>query len=396
VSAAAATIVIVGGGQAAGAAVCRLRQQAFPGRRVVITDEPALPYERPGLSKDLLLGKLSAPRAIVGDAAPNERFVTGRSAIRIDRGSRTVVLDDDEEVAYDRLLLATGARPRRLDVPGCDGQGIDALRTAADAQRVCRSLAHCSAAGQPLLVVGGSWIGLEVAAAARARGIDVLLVERARRLCERTLPPSTAGRLQRMHRARGVDLRLGVGVQHFAGSPRVRQARLTDGSTLDIGAAVIGIGVVPNVDLATSSGLDTADGILVDRALRTSDPHVYAAGDVAEVPCAWRGRHFRYETWASANAQGALAADTMLRDLASSGTDEAAALPLPWFWSDQYDRTLQVIGHPLHADAADVLVDDDAGFVEAYRVDGRLVGAIAMGHGRLLRELRQSMSRPPR
>jgi NADPH-dependent 2,4-dienoyl-CoA reductase/sulfur reductase-like enzyme len=393
-SGADATIAIVGGGQAAGAAVCRLRQRAFAGRLVVVSDEPVLPYERPGLSKDMLLGRLEAPRGIVGQAAANERFVTGRAAVGLRREARTVVLDDGE-LRYERLLIATGARPRRLHVPGCDAGGIDALRTAADAQRVRRSLASCGRGGRKLLVVGGSWIGLEVAAAARTRGVEVVLVERAQRLCERTLPASVAGRLLDLHAAQGVDVRLGVGVQAFSGSPRVRQAHLSDGSTLDIGAAVVGIGVAPNLEIASACGLETADGIVVDRAGRTSDPCVYAAGDVAEVPCAWRGARCRYESWASANAQGSLAADTMLRDLAQAEPEDGAGLPLPWFWSDQFERTLQVAGHPLRADAAELLVDDESGFVEGYRADGRLVGAIAMGHARLLRELRQSMARQP-
>lgn len=385
---AGSAIVIVGGGQAAGAAVLRLRQLAYRGRVVLVSDETAWPYERPGLSKDVLLGASPAPRPVLAEQQPGERFLTGTQALSIDR-SRRVVRTTGGEWPYDRLLLATGARPRPLEVPGASLPGIHALRTAGDAQRIAESFGHCRAMRGALLIVGGSWIGLEVAAAARQQGLRVVLVEQGERLCQRTVPPSVSQRLMRLHAAHGVEIRLRTCVDAFSGEGRVRHARLSDGTSLALAAAVVGIGVLPNLDIARDAGLHTRQGIVVDACARTCDPFIHAAGDVAELHCRWQGRPVRYESWAHANHQAHLAADCMLRDLARPDLDAPAPLPAPWFWSDQFGRTLQLAGSPLLADEARLLHDDDEGFAEAYFAQDRLVGAAAIGHARAFRDLRR-------
>lgn len=385
------TIVIVGGGQAAGAAVLRLRQLAYLGSVVLVSDENALPYERPELSKDVLLGTSRMPRPVFTEQQTGERFLTGTRALSMDR-SRRVVRTTSGELGYDRLLLATGATPRTLEVPGASLPGIHSLRTTGDAQRIAESFGRCRATGGALLIVGGSWIGLEVAAAARQHGLRVVIVEQSQRLCQRTVPPSVSQRLMRLHAVQGVEIRLGTCVEAFSGDCRVQHARLSDGTNFALAAAVVGVGVLPNLAIARDAGVHTRQGIVVDAGARTSDPLVHAAGDVAELHCRWQDRPVRYESWAHANHQAHLAVDSMLRDLARPDLAVPPPLPVPWFWSDQFGRTLQLAGSPLLADEARPLHDDDEGFVEAYFAQDRLIGAAAIGHARAFRDLRRQIA----
>ncbi len=377
-------LVIVGGGQAGGWVARSLRDHGHDGSITLIGEEPHPPYERPPLSKALLLGT-AAPESthIFPGEAWSKLGVTHRAgtrAIAIDRDPRRVALADGDAVPYDALVLATGAAPRRLAVPGADLPGIHVLRSLEHSAAIAADLAR----GGPLLIVGGGWIGLEVAAAARQRGVAVTLVEALPQLCGRSLAPDLAALLADVHRARGVDIRLRTTVECFEGSARVERARLSDGTTLAIGAAVIGIGVVPETGLAQAAGLAIDNGIAVDEHGRTSDPAIFAAGDATSHPNAPVGRRIRLESWENAQNQGIHVGKAIL------GKADRPYAEVPWFWSDQYDLNVQLAGLPQRWDRA-VRRGTDASFLVGYFAAGALVGAAAFNAGRDLKLLRRAM-----
>ncbi|KQP49184.1 NAD(P)/FAD-dependent oxidoreductase [Pseudorhodoferax sp. Leaf274] len=337
---AARTIVIVGAGQAGGWAARTLRAEGFTGRVVLVGDEPHPPHERPPLSKAVLSGTappesthLLKPEAF---AALGLDWRPGAQVLRIDRAARQVVLADGAVVPYEKLILCTGGRARRLTLPGADRVPLHTLRTIGDAA----ALAPVLAPGRSIVVVGGGWIGLEVAATARQRGADAVVVETQGRLCERTVPAEISDHLLALHRAQGVRVLLGAGVNGFAtggdGRPVVQ---LADGSALACDAIVLGIGLVPNDELARAAGLACDGGVLVDAQCHSSDPDILAAGDVAVAANPWAGRRLRLESWQNAQEQGIAAARSAL----GRAVDYQ---PLPWFWSDQYGMNLQIYGMP--------------------------------------------------
>jgi 3-phenylpropionate/trans-cinnamate dioxygenase ferredoxin reductase subunit len=334
------TIVIVGAGQAGGWAAQTLRSEGFAGRIVLIGDEPHPPHERPPLSKAVLSGaaladstRLMKPEALDALALDWRSNVQVR---RIVRDTKQVLLDDGEALAYDKLILCTGGRARRLALPGADAVHLHTLRTIEDAQ----ALAPVLAPGRTVVVVGGGWIGLEVAATARQRGADVVVLENQSRLCERTVPVEISEHLLSLHRAQGTRVLLGAGIHRFTkgidGRPVVE---LADGNALPCDAVVLGVGLVPNDELANEAGLACEGGVLVDGQCRTSDPDIFAAGDVAVAHNVWAGRRLRLESWQNAQEQGIAAARSAL----GMAVDYQ---PLPWFWSDQYGTNLQIYGLP--------------------------------------------------
>jgi 3-phenylpropionate/trans-cinnamate dioxygenase ferredoxin reductase component len=333
-------IVIVGGGQAGGWAAKTLRTEGYAGQIVLVGDEPHPPHERPPLSKAVLAGSaepdvchLFRPDALAElslETEPSER------ALAIDRTARTVLTDRNRQLRYDRLILAMGSRVRKLAIPGTDLAGVFYLRTIADALALRERLST----NARLLVVGGGWIGLEAAATARKRGAAVTVLEAADRLCARAAPPELSAFLLRLHAAHGVEVRLGAGLEslrpaHDGGIV----ASLADGSELGADAVLIGVGIVPNVELARDAGLDVRNGIVVDEQGRTSDPNIFAAGDVTDQPGGRLGRRVRLESWQNAQDQAIVAAKAAL------GGD-ARHDPLPWFWSDQYEANIQILGLP--------------------------------------------------
>lgn len=332
---AAGAIVIVGAGQAALSALAALREDAASRSITLVGDEPHLPYRRPPLSKTCLLGEEATADTLA--LRPRDWFegVELRLGCRveaIDREAGRLLLDDGGSRPYDGLLLCTGTRARTL--PADIGGGVDGvhtLRSLADAGRLKDELA----AARRLLVVGGGYVGLEVAAAARQRGLDVTLVEAGARLLGRVACAATADHMRALHAARGVDIREATGLVALSGPGRVRAARLTDGSEIEVDLVVAGIGAVPNQELAAAAGLAVADGIAVDAFCRTSDPRILAAGDCASFP--HDGGRRRLESVQNAADQGAAAAATLLGR-------PAPYRPLPWFWSDQYDTKLQIVG----------------------------------------------------
>jgi 3-phenylpropionate/trans-cinnamate dioxygenase ferredoxin reductase component len=305
--------VIAGAGLAGGKAAETLRGEGFDGRVVVIGAEPERPYERPPLSKGYLLGTAPREEAFVHDpgwyAQNKVDLRLSTRAVGLDPAAHTVSLDGGEVLRYDRLLISTGARPRRLDVPGTDLAGVHYLRTLADADTLRAEVAD----GARVVVVGAGWIGLEVAAAARTHGADVTVVEADALPLRRVLGDEVAALFAGLHRANGVTLRLNSGVREFQGDGgRVTGVTLTDGTDLRADVAVIGIGVEPNIDLAVAGGLAVDNGVLVDAGLRTSARHVYACGDVANVDNPLLGQRVRVEHWANALHGGPAAALAML------------------------------------------------------------------------------------
>jgi 3-phenylpropionate/trans-cinnamate dioxygenase ferredoxin reductase subunit len=378
--------VIVGCGQAAGWAARTLRQEGHAQPIVMIGDEPHPPYERPPLSKAVLLGKAAPESTYLFPAAAWDglgiEHLRGATAKRIESDKRRLVLSDDRSIAYQRLLLATGGRPRKLEVPGADLSGVYYLRTIADSLSLAAELRPDAR----LLVVGGGWIGLEVAAAARQRGTEVVLVEAASQLCGRALAGDIAGSLERLHRDHGADIRLNCSVSRFEGTTRLERVQLTDGSVLEVSAAVIGIGITPNDELARAVGLAVDNGILVDEYGRSSHPDIFAAGDVTNHPNALVGRRIRLESWENAQNQAIVAGKAMLR------AAETPYAEVPWFWSDQYDANLQLIGLPRAWDKIATRKTGAAGsFVVCYFNACRIEGAVGMNSGRDLKFVRRLM-----
>ena len=328
-------IVIVGAGQAGLAAAAKLRQQGFEGSITMLGDEGAMPYQRPPLSKAYLLGKLEADRL----AFRNDDFFMQQTidifnndpALAIDRAAKVVVTANGR-YGYDQLVLATGAGPIELPVHMTAGiANIFYLRNKADADRL-RPLLRADAR---LLVVGGGYIGLEVAAAARQAGVQVTLVEMAPRILARVAAEPTASYFRALHRSQGVDIREGAGLASLRLGDAATTAALTDGSELTVDAVVVGIGVRPNTALAEAAGLAIDGGIVVDEFSRTSDPCIWAAGDCSSF--SYQGETIRLESVPHAIDQ----AEHVARNILGAGQPYR---PRPWFWSDQYSTKLQIAG----------------------------------------------------
>ncbi|MEY8877367.1 MAG: NAD(P)/FAD-dependent oxidoreductase [Leptothrix sp. (in: b-proteobacteria)] len=385
----AVPIVIVGAGHVGGRAAAHLRELGWAGDIVLIGNEAALPYERPPLSKAVLTGEMAPERTTLlsAEAIAAQRITHVIGEVEaLDAAQRQVTLRDGRSWRYRTLLLATGGRARQLNIPGATLDGVCELRTQADAIALAPRLQP----GARIALIGGGFIGLEVAASACARGCRVTLIEGAPRLMGRAVPASIAERVLALHRRRGVDVRIGLGPTQFErtadGSLRVT---LADASTLDADVIVVGIGIVPSVELARAAGLRIERGIVVNTELQTSEPGIYAAGDVAEFPSALNAALARQETWHNAESQARTAAVNLL------GGHEAFAT-LPWFWSDQHDWQLQVSGEPALAatsvlrllgdDSANPDADpDQVGELHFYLdADGRLVGASGCGPTRLV------------
>jgi 3-phenylpropionate/trans-cinnamate dioxygenase ferredoxin reductase component len=339
-AASAETIVIVGAGQAGGWAAQTLRKEGFAGRLVLIGDEIHPPHERPPLSKAVLAGEAAPESTRLMKSESFEALALewrpGARVTRLDRAAKRLDMADGETLAYDKLILCTGGRARTLAIPGADVPGVHTLRTIDDAL----ALAPLLKPGNTVVVVGGGWIGLEVAATARKNGADVVVVEAQSRLCERTVPREISEHLLALHGSHGTRVILGAGVTGFASSGDGRSTvTLADGSALECDVIVVGVGLVPNDELAREAGLECDGGVLVDSRCRTSDPDILAAGDVAVAPNPWAGRRLRLESWQNAQEQGIAAARSAL------GL-EVDYQPLPWFWSDQYGMNLQIYGIP--------------------------------------------------
>lgn len=327
-------VVVVGAGQAAASCIAALREADAARPILLIGEESSLPYQRPPLSKSCLTEGAPADSLLIRPASwyDGVELRLGCRVEEISRSDGRVVLDTGERLAYDQLLLCTGSRARRLDrEAGGDLDGVHTLRSLADAARLQAELVP----GRRMLVIGGGYIGLEVAAAARSRGLSVLLIEAGPRVLGRVASAATAEHFRALHDTRGVVIRESTSLHQLVGTERVQRAILSDGSEHEVDLVVVGIGGLANDELAARAGLETDNGIVVDAHCRTGDPDVLAAGDCASFPL--NGRHVRLESVQNACDQGEIAAASL------SGQDRAYA-PVPWFWSDQYETKLQIVG----------------------------------------------------
>ena len=365
--------LVVGASQAGLSAARALRRLGFDGELTVVGDEEHLPYDRPPLSKQVLAGEWPPERtALLGDADADldVTWRLGRRAAALDVERRTVSLDDGDDVPYDGLVIACGARPRTL--PGTETvAGVHALRTLDDAVAVRDAVAG----GARVLVVGAGFIGAEVAATCREVGAEVTMVEPLPVPLGRVLGEDVGRVVADVHRDHGVDLRTGVGVDRLeTADGRVTGAVLADGSTVACDLAVVGIGVVPATGWLEGSGLALDDGVVADATCRAG-PGVVVAGDVARWYHRRYGEHVRIEHWDHAIAMGAHAAATLL-----AGDDALPFEPVPWFWSDQYDRKLMLAGRVQGADEVRVVDGslDERRFVALYRRGDEVVAALGM------------------
>ena len=331
------THVIVGASLAGATAAETLRKEGFEGRIVLIGTEDERPYERPPLSKDYLRGESGRDKVYVHDegfyAEHGIELRLGRTAASLETANGELALDDGERLAYDRLLLATGAEPRRLAIPGGELDGVLYLRSVQDSDTLRERLDR----GGALVVVGAGWIGAEVAASARQRGLDVTVIEPASVPLERVLGAEVGAIYRDIHTDHGVQLLLGTGVEAFEGDGAVERVRTSDGRAIACDFVVVGVGVQPRVQLAEQAGIAVDNGILVDEHLQASASGVFAAGDVANAHHPFYGERIRVEHWANALNQGPAAARNML----------GQSVPyerLPYFFSDQYDVGMEYSG----------------------------------------------------
>jgi len=329
-------VVVVGAGQAGASLVAKLRDLGHDGPITLIGAEPVPPYQRPPLSKKYLLGEMDVERLYLRPASfyaeKDIELITGVRVQMIDRAAKTLALSDGTSLAYDRLALTTGSLPRLLpESIGGGLEGVFAVRTLADVD----AMAPMFTAGHRVLIIGGGYIGLEAAAVAAQRGVQVTLVEMADRILQRVAAPETSDFFRDLHTAHGVAIREGVGLTRLTGGGCVDGAVLSDGSSKQVDFVVSGIGIAPDTALAEAAGLGIDNGIRVDDLCRTSDPVIFAAGDCASFP--YKGARIRLESVPNAIDQGEAAAAVML-----GGTD--GYLAKPWFWSDQYDVKLQIAG----------------------------------------------------
>jgi 3-phenylpropionate/trans-cinnamate dioxygenase ferredoxin reductase subunit len=381
-------VVVVGAGQA-GAWVARtLRSHGFVGRLVLVGDESALPYERPPLSKEQLQATPPKMQFLMSPEELDVLNIEWRRATRcarIDRLARKVELSNGESLRYDRLVLCTGGRARLPRIPGLYVDCVHTLRTLEDAKRLQAKLRS----DVRLLVIGGGWIGLEVAASARAVGCSVTLVEAGAALCTRTGSPALSVFLETLHQANGVDLRLETTVAALEHENGVCRVRYTDGSMQEIDLVVVGIGLEHNDSLARTAGLACDRGILVDQQCRTSDERIFAAGDVTVMRDA-DGSLLRLESWQNAQDQGIAAARAVL------GMD-IVYRPAPFFWSQQYDALVQIAGLPIQGAPTLIRVADaDKLIAIELNGDSQITSVVCTNSPRDFRQLRKFVSESTR
>jgi 3-phenylpropionate/trans-cinnamate dioxygenase ferredoxin reductase subunit len=369
----------VGASLAGAAAAATLREEGFEGRIVLVGEETHLPYERPPLSKEYLRGEVAFEKSLVrradfyADHGVETRL--GVRAVRLDANEGIVELADGERLAYDKLLIATGARNRRLAIPGLDLEGIYDLRSVDDSNRIRTE----ALSGRKAVVVGMGFIGSEVAASLRQLGVEVVVVAPGSAPLQRVLGEEVGGVLAEVHREQGVELHFGESVDAFEGSGRVERVVTTAGRRIECDFAVIGVGVEPAAELAAGTGIEIDNGIVVDEHCRTNVEGIYAAGDVANHYHPVFERHIRVEHRDNALKQGPAAARNML------GKSESYE-EIHWFWSDQYDLNLQYAG--FHTAWDELVVRGslaDRSFVAFYREKGRVLAAVAVNRGKDLR-----------
>jgi 3-phenylpropionate/trans-cinnamate dioxygenase ferredoxin reductase subunit len=367
------TFVIVGAGLAGAKTAEALRGRGFDGRIVLLGDEPYRPYERPPLSKNYLAGASEREQVFVQPYAwyadHDVDLRLGQAVIGINPNAHDITLNDGTRVGYQKLLIATGSSPRRLPVPGAHADGVHYLRRIED----CEAIKNVLATASKLVVIGAGWIGLEVTAAARQAGVEVTVVETAELPLLGVLGREVAEIFDRLHRDHGVEMRLRSQVTKILTERgRASGVRLADGTTIDTDAVVVGVGIRPNTGLAQRAGLQVDNGVIVASGLRTSDPDISAAGDVANAFHPILGRHVRVEHWANALNQPAVAAARML------GHDDVYDA-LPYFFTDQYDLGMEYVGYAEPGDYDQVVFRGDVAarrFIAFWCKDHRILAGM--------------------
>ena len=364
-------VVIIGAGHAAGQAAASLRQAKYAGDITIVGDEAHIPYQRPPLSKAYLKGDQSADKVYLRAesfyADRNIAMKLSTRATAIDTTAKTVALSSDETLHYDHLLISTGSRPRKLSIDGSDLPGIHYLRTMDDVD----GLRDGMQADANLVIVGGGYIGLEVAAVGRELGLNVHVLEMEERILQRVTTPEMSAYYHQLHEGRGVNIHTNTAVTGFAGDGKVQEVLCGD-KRFPADIVIVGIGIIPNTELAEAAGIVCDNGIVVDDHCCTSDPHVYAAGDCTNHPNPLLDRRLRLESVPNAMDQARVSTANML------GDDKTYAA-IPWFWSDQYELKLQMVGFSADGDAQ-VLRGDMANnqFAIFYLKDGKVVAADAV------------------
>lgn len=360
-------IVIIGGGQAGGACAMELRKLGFEGNITIVTEEPHIPYKRPPLSKAYLAGEAKLESLYVMQPArledANIECVLGARVENIDRQAKKISLAEGDELHYDKLVITTGSRARDLPVEGADAANVFPLRGIEDVDAI-RALC---APGKKIVIIGGGFIGLEVAAVAQKMDMQVTVLEGLDRVLARVTAPDTSSFYEKVHRDAGVDLRTGAAVTALEGSPEASHVVLGDGSKIEADLVVVGIGIVPNVELAADAGLTVDNGIVVNEYTQTSDPDIYSAGDCTSHHNPLFDRQLRLESVQNAMDQARCTAANIM------GTPTVYDA-LPWFWSDQYDLKLQMVGLSQGYDTAVTRGNpDDRSFSVFYLKEGRLI-----------------------
>jgi len=366
-------VVIIGAGHAAGQLVASLRQKKFSGEITLLGEEPWYPYQRPPLSKKFLAGDMPAERLYVKpqnfyDDDPDVHVILNTRVTAIDRGDQSVRTDTGQSFDYDFLVIASGSRPRELTLPGAELDGVFYLRGIDDVNAIRSRLDTRS----QVVIIGAGYIGLEVAAVAAGLGHEVTVVEMAERVMSRVVSAEVSQFYQDIHTQNGVSLRLATGLSHLAGSERVDGVVLDNGETLPADIVIVGIGIVPNTELAAAAGLETTNGVVVDDRCQTADPNVFAVGDCTWHPNAVLGRSIRLESVHNALEQAKTAACNICGE-------ELHYAQVPWFWSDQYDLKLQIAG--LSQDYDEVVIRgsiEQKSFACLYLSSGRLIAIDAI------------------
>ncbi|MBV1914259.1 MAG: FAD-dependent oxidoreductase [Pseudomonadales bacterium] len=363
-------IVIIGAGQAAGQAAASLRQEGSDEEIIILGDEPHIPYSRPLLSKEYLAGHESARLYLRAEKFYTDKNVTMRTntrAEKIDTAAKTVTIEGGEVIEYSNLLIATGSRARILNIKGSDLGGIFYLRTLDDVDAIKDAMAP----GKKVVIVGGGYIGLEVASVAQTNGMDVTVLEAADRILQRVTTPEMSAFYDNLHTSRGVKVLTNTGVSGFEGEGTVTHVCCGDAS-IEADMVIVGIGIIANTELASEAGIECDNGITVDERCRTSAEHVYAAGDCANHPNPILGRRLRLESVPNAADQARVVAANIM------GKDKTYAA-VPWFWSDQYDLKLQMVGFSADGDTQVVRGDKSENkFSVLYLKDGALVAVDAV------------------
>ncbi|MDO9336606.1 MAG: FAD-dependent oxidoreductase [Caulobacter sp.] len=364
------TVVIIGAGHAGGSAAAFLRQYGHTGPIVLVGDEPLVPYQRPPLSKAWLKGEADAESLSLKPAEwyeeNNCRLILGATATALNRGAKQVTLSNGATLDYDFLVIASGARARMLPIPGADLEGVMALRTAADAETLKSTLGP----GKRLAIVGGGYVGLEVAASARSLGADAVILEREPRVLARVACEALSTFFTEYHQARGVTFELSAGVEAFEGADgKVTGVRLSDGRLLPCDAVIVGIGAIPNDEMAQAAGLDCVNGVVVDLEARTADPAIFAVGDVTHRPLPHYDRMFRLESVPNALEQA--------KQVACAIVGRPGPTPeVPWFWSDQYDLKLQIAGIAFDTDRVLLRGDPASARFAVFHLQGDIVRSV--------------------